>query len=195
MQASLFESIPCQLINNSMPIKINLACGNNKIDGYLNVDSELTNNPDLIVDVRKGLPWVDNSVEEILFFHAIEHIEEKFHQALFDEFWRVLIPEGLLLISYPEFEKCALNYLGNYRGMREFWKNTIYGLQRYPGDYHVALMDSDVLGEKLLETGFKNIEWKAEVFEPYNSIMKAEKGPAYRSYEDLLRENMSSFEN
>ena len=176
----------CQEINGQMPIKLNLGCGNNKIEGYLNVDSYVESKADMIVDIRKGLPWADNSVEEILFFHAIEHIEEKFHQALLDEFWRVLIPEGLILISYPEFEKCAQNYIENYRGMREFWKNTIYGLQRYPGDYHVALMNSDVLSEKLLETGFINIEWKAEQFEPYNSIMKAQKGPAYRSYEQLL---------
>jgi len=190
MQGSLFETIPCEVINGMEPIKLNIGCGNNRIEGYINIDSADDTNPDVVVDIRQGLPYPDNSAEEILFFHAIEHIEEKFHERILEEFWRVLRPEGLLLISYPEFEKCAQNYIENYRGMREFWKNTIYGLQRYPGDYHVALMNSDVLGEKLLETGFINIEWKAESLEPYNSIMKAEKGPAYRTYEQLLRDNM-----
>ena len=185
MQGKLFTP---ELIN---PVtKLNIGCGNNKIEGYFNIDASPDLDVDMTVDVKQGLPFPDNSVEEILFFHAIEHIEEKFHNQVLEEFWRVLKPEGLILISYPEFEKVAQNYIDNHRGMREFWKNTIYGLQRYPGDYHVALMNSELFAEKLQEIGFINIEWKAETYEPYNTIMKAQKGEAFMTYEELLKQQM-----
>jgi len=187
MQISLFESVNCQLINGTNELmKLNVGCGSAKIDGYINIDASVNLNADAVFDIRRGMPYPDNSVEEILFFHAIEHIEEKYHQFILEEFWRVLIPGGNVLISYPEFEKVATNYIENYRGMRTFWKNTIYGLQRYPGDYHVSLMDSEILAVKLQEIGFIDIEWKAEPQENYNSILKAIKGAAFPSYEDMF---------
>jgi len=167
-------------------MKLNISCGNVKIPGYVNIDSEPSNEPDLIADIKQKLPYADDSIDEILFFHAIEHIEEKYHDFVLTEFWRLLKPDGILLIAYPEFTKCAINYIENFKGMREFWKNTIYGLQRYPGDYHVSLMDSEVLGQKLQEIGFIDIEWKAEKNEPYNTIMKVIKGPAFPTYDGLL---------
>jgi len=190
MQVSLFEQIPCQLINGTEPMKLNIGCGNNKIEGYLNLDAWEDVEPDLVLDIRKGTPFPDNCAQEILFFHSIEHIEEKYHARIFDEFWRLLVPGGLLLISYPEFERCAMNYIENYKGMREFWKNTLYGLQRYAGDYHVSLMNSEDLAIRLQESGFINIEWQAEKPETFNTIMKAEKGPPFGTYEELLKNEL-----
>jgi predicted SAM-dependent methyltransferase len=169
------------------PLRLNVGCGNNRIEGYTNIDCEGSTGPDILADIRHGLPFDSDAVEEILFFHTIEHIEERYHENIFREFHRVLEPGGTLLVSYPEFMICAQNYIDNYRGMREFWKATIYGLQRYKSDYHVALMDSDVFAERLQEWGFKDIEYAPESAEPYNTILLAVKGEVPKSYEDLFR--------
>jgi predicted SAM-dependent methyltransferase len=168
------------------PKRLNVGCGNNLIEGYINIDSEASLYPDIIADIKYGLPFDENSVQEILFFHTIEHIEEKYHEQILREFHRILEPEGTLLISYPEFITCAQNYIDNVYGMREFWKHTIYGLQRYQSDYHVSLMNSDEFVEKLQEFGYKDISYAPENKEPYNTILIAHKGATPLSYEDLF---------
>ena len=138
-------------LNGRSPMRLNVGCGYNKIVGYVNIDMHPPNKPDIVADIRGVLPFNDNSVDEILMFHTIEHIEEKWHNIVLHEFWRVLKPGALCMFSYPEFKKCAQNYINNYKGQRTFWKNTIYGLQRYPGDYHVSLMDTDSFVDVLQE--------------------------------------------
>lgn len=173
-------------MNPGSELKLNVACGSNKIPGYINIDAEESNKPDQVIDILKVFPYNTDSVDEILFFHAIEHIPEKNHVQILQQFHRALKPNGYLYISYPEFTKVATNYINNYRGMRDFWKNTIYGLQRYPGDAHVALMDTKYFIQTLQECGFWNIEYKPEQNEPYNTILRCQKGLVPNNYEDLL---------
>ena len=177
--------------SNECGVRLNIGCGTNQILGYLNIDMEPRVSPDLVLDVRKELPFPDKHASEILFFHTIEHIEEKYHELILNEFYRVLQPEGILLLSYPEFAKCANNYISNYKGMREFWKNTIYGLQRYAGDYHVALMDSEDVYQKLQASGFTDIMYREESKEPWNTVVLAHKGKSIMTYEDLLVKELS----
>lgn len=167
--------------------KLNVGCGNAKIPGYWNIDSNPDNKPDQVVDIINEWPFAAESISTILFFHTIEHIEEKYHNLILARFHSALVPDGELYISYPEFTIVANNYITNYRGMREFWKNTIYGLQRAPGDYHVALMDTDYFMIRLLELGFKDIEYREESpEEPFNSLIRCRKGELPLQYEDII---------
>ena len=183
MQASIQQKLI--EIHPKVVSKVNVGCGNNKIPGYWNIDSCAANKPDEVVDVTKTFPFADNSLTEILFFHTIEHIEEKYHEGILMQFHRALIPDGELYISYPEFSIVATNYMSNYKGKREFWKHTIYGLQRAEGDYHVSLMDSPFFVELLKSVGFKDIMYKPEE-EPWNTILFCKKGEAPLSYEDII---------
>lgn len=58
-------------------LKLNIGCGYNKQPGFLSVDKFAACGPDLVCDVEK-LPWswADDSVEEVLFNHSLEHIGE-----------------------------------------------------------------------------------------------------------------------
>ena len=171
-------------------MKLNVCCGNNKISGYINIDAETKNNPDQVVDLLSDFQsrFQNESIEEILLFHAIEHFEEIHHKNILIMFYNALVPEGWLYISYPEFSKIATNYITNHKGLRDFWKKTIYGLQRYPGDYHVSLMDTPEFINLLQECGFKNIEYQNELKEDYNTIIRCQKGQVPASYEDLIKE-------
>lgn len=55
-------------------MKLNLGCGHDKKKGYLNCDISSDINPDKVVDLEKKLPFKDNSVDEILAEHVLEHI-------------------------------------------------------------------------------------------------------------------------
>lgn len=173
-------------------MKLNVGCGNNKIDGYINIDTEESCAPDLVHNLLKGpLPYEDGSVEEILFFHCIEHVQKGYHDLILQEFYRLLKGGGTLLISYPNFWECAQRWKQNTDGNRKFWEATLYGRQLYESDFHVCAMDPGELADLLMYIGFEGIVSTPEPSEPFNSITFARKGsnPAVR-YEDVLRKDI-----
>jgi SAM-dependent methyltransferase len=56
-------------------VKLNIGCGNNKFPGYINTDREPSVAPDVVMDLEQ-FPWPfeDNSVDEILAVHVLEHV-------------------------------------------------------------------------------------------------------------------------
>lgn len=173
-------------------VKLNIGSGSNKIDGFINIDSQEENKPDLILDISKSpLPYSTDSVDEIVFFHCIEHIVEKMHDTILREFFRVLKLGGKFIISYPEFLKCSKAYEENFKGQRDFFKATIYGRQSHAGDFHVALMDSQFFKTRLIRLGFECLEIKEEsAHEPYNTVVLARKNRPWIEREELLREEI-----
>lgn len=156
-------------------MKLNLGCGSNKITGAINVDLEPSCNPDVIANFIVSIPFRDESIEKVFLFHTIEHIPEHKHHTIFSEIWRVLKMGGTLLVSYPEFIKCAKNFIDNYKGMRTFWKATIYGRQLYRSDFHVALMYTPEFTEYLEQEGFEILAVRPEAREDYNTVVMAKK--------------------
>ena len=56
-------------------IKLNLGCGSKILKGYTNVDKFNTYHPDIVHDLENfPYPFKDNSVNEILLSHVLEHI-------------------------------------------------------------------------------------------------------------------------
>lgn len=172
-------------------VKLNLGCGANKIKGFINIDTEKSVKPDLKIDfINDGLPFNTKSVDEVVLFHTIEHIQKRLHRQIFDEISRVLKVDTKLYISYPEFWKCALNWKNNYQGQREFWENTIYGRQSYPSDFHVCIIDPHELSLLLQSCGFKHIQHTPELIEKHNTITVGTRSTKkYITYEQLLAQD------
>lgn len=92
-------------------MKLNLGCGENRRegDGWVNVDKGYACKPDEIVDVFAfPWPWKDNSTEEVLISHVLEHCPhfrpgyEKDGIFLFmEELYRILVPDGIARIVFP----------------------------------------------------------------------------------------------
>lgn len=176
-------------------MKLNIGCGETKFEGFINIDLEDSTEPDLIHDIRKSpFPYDNETVEEIRCLHNIEHTEYKYWPVIFAEFHRVLIPNGLLLMSYPEFSRAAHYFITNYRGQKEFWRHVLYGRQLYPGDYHVTPVESKDLANILRVTGFVDIKYAPEhEFDgSQNTILSAHKGKRFRTQEDLILEEVFS---
>lgn len=170
-----------------MSLILNVACGKAKIEGTVSIDCEPSCKPDVLANVLKGLPYVDGCVDKIFFFHAIEHIQKILHPQVLKEFHRLLKDNGTLVVSYPEFKRCAINWIENYRGMRKFWEATLYGRQLYPTDFHIALMDTQEFRGLLEEVGFAQINWKPEPNEPYNTVVTCTKGNPLTTYEEVVK--------
>lgn len=153
---------------------LNLGSGKEKLDGFVNIDINLLVRPDTVADIRR-LPFKDNQFKIVTFFHTIEHMPEHDHIRIFSEIYRVLEPNGVVYISYPEFVECAKRYISNEAGNRDFWKMTIFGRQRDRHDFHCTLMDTRFFLPFLLENGFKQVRAAVEPSEPYNTVLCARK--------------------
>jgi len=82
-------------------MKLNLGCGNDYKQGYVNCDVSDELRVDKIVNLEEKLPFDDNSVEYILVKHCLEHIKNIF--PLFEEFQRICKPHAIIRIEVPYF--------------------------------------------------------------------------------------------
>jgi len=57
-------------------MKLNLGSGDLKYKGFLNVDISPEYKPDILCDLSKKMPISDDSVEEIIANHIIEHLSD-----------------------------------------------------------------------------------------------------------------------
>jgi len=166
-------------------LKLNIGCGTDKLDGFINIDNEPSVNPDIVLDIRTDSILNYFLVDEIWMLHALEHIELSLWDRIFYNFRAILKPSGKLVLSYPEFAECSKRFLEDANSNRDFWRQTLYGRQLYPGDYHVVPMHSPEI-QKILESyGFYRISYRAEQ-ESFNTVMVAYKDPDFQCREYIM---------
>jgi predicted SAM-dependent methyltransferase len=163
-------------------LKLNIGAGYNKLEGFINIDIDPETKPDLVHDFTKRLPYENGSCDLIVMYHTIEHIQKKKHGVILMEIWRLLSPEGEVIITFPEFTQCVENWKLNYRGLKEFWEATIFGRQASSSDFHVCIMDSNEFKRLLIDVGFEVTKIVPEEKELWNTIIKA-KRHSMHSYE------------
>lgn len=83
-------------------LKLNVGCGEAKYFGWVNIDIEP--GADLVMDVRKGLPFDDNSVDFIYNEHLLEHLAFEEGEKVLREFKRCLKKAGVLRIAMQDLD-------------------------------------------------------------------------------------------
>lgn len=81
------------------PWRINIGCGADKREGWINVDAEARCEPDMVVDAERPWPFPDGCAMEVLARHVLEHIQDI--RNFLTEAYRVLRPDGMLDIHVP----------------------------------------------------------------------------------------------
>jgi len=88
-------------------LRIDIGCGRTTPEGWIGVDS-LDFGQKHILDVRKGLPYADNSVSEIRSSHFVEHLTGLERIAFFNELYRVMKVGAIATITTPHWSNaCA----------------------------------------------------------------------------------------
>ncbi len=83
-------------------MKVNLGCGNKKLAGFINVDSNPLVHPDLVFKLgTERFPWEDDSVEQLAASHILEHLSGEEFIFVMKEIYRVLKPGGSFCFSIP----------------------------------------------------------------------------------------------
>ena len=87
-------------------MRLNLGCGYNKLEGYVNVDHDARCKPDVVADLEDTLPFEDSSVDEIVMFHVLEHLGQttKIYLSIWTEFYRILKDQGVIKITVPHWQ-------------------------------------------------------------------------------------------
>lgn len=114
------------------PVRLSLACGDRKPEGYFGVDVVKTENTDFVQNLLE-FPWSqfpDNSVDEIECSHFVEHIphgdgfNDPFLQ-FFDEIYRILKP-AQFDANNPNIATTGIVHINApyYSSVRAWWDPT-----------------------------------------------------------------------
>lgn len=84
--------------------KLNLGCGEDKKEGYVNIDWNKEAKPDIIHDLNAiPYPFSADEFDEILASHILEHLDKPFE--IMKELHRILKPGGKLIVKVPHFSR------------------------------------------------------------------------------------------
>jgi len=148
-------------------VKYNIGSGGDIIEGYVSVD--LYANADIKDDITKLTTIKDNSVDEVLTTHVLEHLSDKDVFPAMYSIYRILKPGGEWLIEVPDLIWVLKDFMDTPDQNRWGWKlQTIFGLQCHNGEYHRTGFSDWRLGQMLKEVGFTNIQIETSFSEHYN---------------------------
>ena len=106
-------------------LKVNFGSGPGKLPGWLNVDLATEDEPDLVADLTKTLPFENASVD---FIHSEDFFAqlslEQGHSFL-RECRRILKPTGVMRLLTPDLEKFARMYLEQPQWLVDTWERFV----------------------------------------------------------------------
>lgn len=137
-------------------MKLNIGCGYNRLEGYINIDSNADTPADKIMPAH-NLDFADGSIEEIKALQFIEHLGFFKTKYFLTECRRVLQPGGGLLIETPDITKAFEIFLNGDEAQKEAVLGWVYGSET-PGMNHLYCFPADLLAKLLKEAGFEIIE-------------------------------------
>jgi len=150
-------------------MKLNLGCGLDRRQTYVNIDSRKSVKPDLLVDLEKTYlrMFREESIDEILMRDFLEHLSWRVVEPFLRDCWCVLKRGGKVWIQTPDLEAILKRVMldpdykfGDLQGWKavSFW---IYGAQDYPENLHKCGFTIQTLEKLLKEVGFQVDEAKS----------------------------------
>lgn len=89
------------------PIRLDIGCGKTTPEGWEGIDA-IDFGQKHVLDVRQGIPFDNNSVDEVRALHFVEHLTGNERVAFFNDLWRVMKPKATALIVTPNWSHaCA----------------------------------------------------------------------------------------
>jgi SAM-dependent methyltransferase len=162
-----------ELTTSGQKVKLHLGCGPFLFDGYINVDGDYIQNPNVVnYDISvTPYPLSDNSVDEILSVHVIEHIERWLIEDMLTEWLRILKPGGKVITEWPDTLKACKKIVESPNILlsedRRDLKSTMFVFffddSRYDSDsmIHRWGYSEQSLGETFKKYGFSS--WRSEL--------------------------------
>ena len=151
-------------------MKLNMGCGNSKAKGFINVDMSPVCEPDQIVDLEVlPWPWPDNSVEEVLFNHCLEHLgrDPRVFLSMFKELYRVCVSDALVRINVPHPRHD--NFINDPTHVRAITPALLVLFSRKENDRWKACGAANTPLAHYLDVDFELVSHEIEIEEPYRT--------------------------
>jgi len=138
------------------PDRINIGCGFDHRDGYLNLDFQDFHNPDLVADVRDLKMLPSDHYSEIVAQDVLEHLERAEVDPALVEWSRLLKVGGQIFLRVPDIMGVARLIakqatVDHHKTML----HALFGTQAYNGDYHHSSFTELTLRRSLYDAGFE----------------------------------------
>ncbi len=150
---------------------LNLGCGDNYIEGYINADffcrfkfwKKDIRKLEWQLDLRYPLQCNDEVFDGIFTEHTLEHLSPNDSKKLLGELYRILKQDAIVRITIPDIEKYIKFYNKEYDGydsesFQKIYKTGCSAIQNITQNYlHFSVWDFEELKRYLEEVGFKDI--------------------------------------
>ena len=152
-------------------IKLHLGCGTVYKTGWINIDNNSDHNIqkiDLLLDLSRGIPFPDSSVDFIFNEHFLEHLSLEDGLFFLKECKRVLKTGGMARISMPNLKSTVRNYCEGTRNDPVFFDKYQLHFIKTGAQYlnvnfrfwgHSWLYDEEELLYRLKEAGFRSVKF------------------------------------
>lgn len=171
------------------PRRLNLGCGFDYRDGFLNIDLNDFHKPDLVADIRNLHSLPSDFYEEVVANDVLEHLERAETLSTLIEWSRVLRIGGILRLRVPDLKGLLTLVADPSRQSVEEQERLVqclFGTQNYTGDYHYTGFTEVLLRHYLEKAGFSDVilqprdEWlfDAQATKARMAISVAPKSPA-----------------
>ena len=161
-------------------LKLNLGCGFDKRDGYVNIDFQDFHEPDVVADVRSLDQYLDATCDEIIAQDVLEHLERSEVAPALAEWARLLVEDGRLVLRVPDVLGVARLLAADADVERhDILLQNLFGTQAYSGDYHHAGFTELTLRSRLHDAGFvvETLEHRDEWLFDVVAVRRANPGP------------------
>jgi len=146
-------------------IKIHLGCGERYFKNWTNIDIE-AHKLDIKQDIRKPLPFENNSVDFIYNEHVLEHFIPTDGIQIIKNCYKILKPNGVLRTACPDLFDIVHKYLSNWRdqdwiinGGHDFIRTKAEMLNMCFSSWgHKWMYDEEEMQRRLKEGGFSKLE-------------------------------------
>jgi len=139
------------------PLRLHIGCGQQAIQGWINIDNQALPGVDRVLDVRRGLPF--RGASAIFAEHFLEHIGIEEGLAFLKDCRRALADFGVLRISTPNLDWVyATHYPSWPSGSSEERLRDCFQLnQAFHGWGHQFLYNRSTLEVLLKAAGFADV--------------------------------------
>ncbi len=180
MRSLLFSRVEVAKFKRMAPLRLNIGSGSVRFPGWVNIDVAL--GADLLLDVTRGLPFDENSVDLIYNEHFLEHLTIEDAERVLEDFRRCLKKGGTLRIAMPDLDALVEKYNADWKNQDwltpgskayspdyeaiksrgrmmnwAFYGRAMFSSSRYDPYGHKYLYNEEDLRSLLLRTGFKKI--------------------------------------
>ncbi len=149
--------------SKTAPLDLHLGSGQQYLEGFLNIDTNIFGRKDMWLDIRNGFPFLENSVDSVYAHMLFEHLYPAELIFILKESYRVLKKGGGLRICVPNLAAAIngymagdLSWVSGFPRSFESLGGKFYNFIFCDGQHRMCF-DFNLLKELLTLAGFQDI--------------------------------------